>query len=109
MAGKVTFGILGLLAFIGSGNLKLDLGNKGEDMLKSPIARKLVVFAIAFLYTKDILVSVIVTVLYTFVVSVLLYEQDYQTAELVEDNNRILHELQGVSFNHPKQGYHTFM
>ena len=112
MASQVTLGLLGLLAFMGASNLRLDLGTKGEDLLKSPIARKIIVFAIAFLYTRNMVVSLIVTVVYVFIISVFLYEQDQPTAELVEDNNRLLHEihqdLQGVTFDAPRQGYHPF-
>ena len=112
MASQVTLGLLGLLAFMGASNLRLDLGTKGEDLLKSPIARKVIVFAIAFIYTRNIVVALIVTILYVFVISVFLYEQDEPTAELVEDNNRILqeiqNELQGVTFDAPKNGYHPF-
>lgn len=108
-ANKVTLGLLGLLAFIGSSNLKLDLGPKGEELIKSPKARKLIVFAIAYLYTRSIKVSLIVTIIYVFVVSVILYEQDTVTAELVEDNNKMLRDIHGVTFNRPAHRYSNYV
>lgn len=84
-ANKIILGILGILAFIGSNSVKLDMSPKGERFIKSPIVRKLVVFSIAYIYARNWIAAITVTLIYIFVIRVFLYEAERLEAKLVDN------------------------
>lgn len=79
----LALGALGIMAFIGSSRLNSDLGDRGRDLLDQFWVRKLIVFAIAYIYTRTLANALAITILYTFVVSVVLYEKEDIDAEFI--------------------------
>lgn len=81
---QVMVGIFGILALIGSANVKHDLSSKGEKLIKSTFISRLVLFSIAYVYTRNWIAATVVVVLYLFVFRVLLYEAEDLEARLVD-------------------------
>ena len=65
---KFLAGIAILLTNIGGRYLNLDLTKREEKFLQQPIVRRLLVFFVAFIATKDIVISIIITLLFIIVV-----------------------------------------
>jgi hypothetical protein len=66
---KYLLGLCMILFNLGSKYLTIDLSKRQERFLKHTLIRRLIVFAIFFVATRDILVSTVLTV--TFIVFVL--------------------------------------
>lgn len=73
---KTMSGLLGILAFIGSKHLALDLSPQAEEIIQSSFLRKLIVFAIAYINTKNIKTSILVVLIYIFLVHWILAEKE---------------------------------
>ena len=65
---KFLAGISILFSNLGGKYLGLDIDKKGEKFLSQPIVRRLIVFFIAFLASKDIITSLIITFLFIILV-----------------------------------------
>ena len=65
---KFLAGISILLTNLGGKYLGLDLDKKGEKFFQQPLVRRLLVFFVAFLASKDIVTSLIITFLFIIVV-----------------------------------------
>jgi len=72
---KFFIGIMMIVLNIGSKYIEIDLGKNHKQLLNNKIMRRILIFAIVFIATKDILISLIVTAV--FVILVLnLFNQD---------------------------------
>ena len=60
---KFLVGVAILMSNIGGRYLNLDLTKKEEKFLQQPLIRRLLVFFVAFIATRDIVVSIIITLL----------------------------------------------
>ena len=60
---KLVIGIIMLFMNIGSRYIELRFTN-GQEMILKNIAREILIFTISFVYTKDIIISLIITVLF---------------------------------------------
>ena len=68
-------GIMMIILNIGSKYIEIDLGKNHKQLLNNKIMRRILIFTIVFIATKDILISLIVTAV--FVILVLnLFNQD---------------------------------
>ena len=72
---KFFIGIMMIVLNIGSKYIEIDLGKNHKQLLNNKIMRRILIFTIVFIATKDILISLIVTAV--FVILVLnLFNQD---------------------------------
>ena len=72
---KFFIGIMMIVLNIGSKYIEIDLGKNHKQLLNNKILRRILIFTIVFIATKDILISLIVTAV--FVILVLnLFNQD---------------------------------
>jgi hypothetical protein len=65
---KFLVGVAILMSNVGGRYMSLDLTKKEEKILQTPIVRRTLVFFVAFIATRDIIVSVIITLLFIIVV-----------------------------------------
>lgn len=66
---RVFAGIVMILLNIGSKYISVDIGRTFDSILGNPIMRKIFVFTIVFTATRDIVISIILTVLFFILVS----------------------------------------
>lgn len=74
---KLLLGIVALISGVGSGQIANDLSDNSKDLIKHPIFLKLVIFCIVYLCTKDIRVSILVTIIYIIIVKIILADSHY--------------------------------
>lgn len=61
---KMFLGLAILLSNIGGRYIMMELGDREEEILKSPWFRRLVLLLMIFVATRDIVVSVVVTLIF---------------------------------------------
>lgn len=65
---KILLALAAIMVSIGSKHLKLDLDDDLEELLSTPWARRLIVFSLVFLSTKDVYLSGIVTLIFAIII-----------------------------------------
>ena len=65
---KFLAGVAILMSNIGGRYLNLDLTKKEEKFLQQPLTRRLLIFFVAFIATRDIVVSLIITLLFIIII-----------------------------------------
>lgn len=71
---KIMWGITMLVLNMGSKYIMADLGKAHEELMKKDYVKKIVLFSMFFVATRDMLTSFMLTVLYVIVVDGLLHE-----------------------------------
>jgi len=71
---RIIWGLTMLLMNLGARYISADLGKSHEKILKSQVVKKLIVFSLFFVATRDILTSFIMAILYIIVVDGILHE-----------------------------------
>lgn len=71
---KIMWGVTMILLNMGSKYIMADLGRAHEELLKQDYFKKLILFSMFFVATRDIITSFLLTVLYIIVVDGLLHE-----------------------------------
>lgn len=61
---KIFLGLAILLSNVGGRYISLELGEQEEKILQSPLFRRIVLFLMIFIATKDITVSVVITLIF---------------------------------------------
>lgn len=61
---KIFLGLAILLSNVGGRYITMELGEQEEKILQSPLLRRLILFLMIFVATKDITVSVVITLIY---------------------------------------------
>ena len=61
---KVALGVGILLANVGGRFIAMELGRVEEKLLASPIARRVVIFCVVFVATRDVAIAAVVTLLF---------------------------------------------
>lgn len=72
---KIMWGVTMLLLNIGGKYIVADLGKFQEKMLANEYFKKVILFSLFFVATRDILIAFLLTVLYTLVVNGILNEK----------------------------------
>lgn len=72
---RVVWGVTMLLLNMGSRFVAADLGKFHESVLSNEYVKKIIVFSMFFVATRDILTSFLLTVLYVLVIDGLLHEK----------------------------------
>lgn len=72
---KILWGVTMLMLNIGSRYVVGDLGKFHEYILASEITKKIIVFSMFFVATRDIITAFLLTVLYIFVIDGILHEK----------------------------------
>lgn len=75
MTAPFLLGVLVLLANVGSRFIVLELSRSQEEFLQGEVMRKLVIFAAAFVATRDVLTSLLLVGAFTAIVSGLFHEE----------------------------------
>jgi hypothetical protein len=91
---KLFAGLFMIAMNIGSRYIELKL-TKGQELLLKSVAREVLIFTIAFINTKDITVSIIITVLFIILANYLLNEESkynilpnkYKNLSLISEKN----------------------
>jgi len=65
---KLLAGTAILLTNIGSKYIGLEFSKKEDKMFQKPIVRRLIIFCVAFLATRDILISLMVCLIFIIIV-----------------------------------------
>ena len=85
---KYLYGVLMILLNMGSKYIEMDLVQKHKKFLSSKILRRLVIFTIAFIATRDIVASFIITAAFIIIVLNLFNdESDYSIVGKLDTNN----------------------
>ena len=85
---KYLYGVLMILLNMGSKYIEMDLVQKHKKFLSSKILRRLVIFTIAFIATRDIVASFIITAAFIIIVLNLFNdESDYSIIGKQLDTN----------------------
>jgi hypothetical protein len=61
---KIILGLAALLATVGSKYIRFELDDYCKDLLQKPFIRKLIVFSIVFWGTRDITISILITLIF---------------------------------------------
>jgi hypothetical protein len=72
---KILWGVTMLLLNVGSRYVVADLGKFHESILSNEYVKKIILFSMFFVATRDILTAFILTILYLFIVDGLLHEK----------------------------------
>lgn len=72
---KLIWGITMILMNVGSRYIITDMGRIHEKILSSEIVKKIIIFSMFFVATRDILTAFMLTVSYTFIVDGILHEK----------------------------------
>lgn len=111
---KVAAGISMLLLNCGSRYIVGDLGKFHQDVLSNEYVKKIILFAMFFVGTRDILIAFLLTVLYIFVVDGLFnekkkyciipnkYKKKYLQQQVLIDNTQYLQAKEIIN-NYEKQ------
>lgn len=76
---KYFISLAAVFVFLGSRELALQMGNTCNHIFKSHIVKKLTLFSIMFLYTRDIPKSLVVTIILIFIFSDIFFkDSDHQ-------------------------------
>lgn len=67
---KLGMAALGLFVSLGSKHIKDDVNDVFETMLSNIVFRRLLVFAVAYTYSSDILSSIIVTIMFIMILKI---------------------------------------
>ena len=94
---KLLAGFVMIAMNIGSRYIDLKL-TKGQELLLKNIAREVLIFTIVFINTKDIVISIIITVIFTIMANFLLNEESkynilpskYKQLNLISNNDKIV-------------------
>jgi len=71
---KILVGFALILINVGSKYISYDLPKTLDNIFKHSLLRKIVVFSIVFISTRDIKISLLITLLYILLFSILLHE-----------------------------------
>lgn len=71
---KILWGITMLLLNVGSKHIVADLGISQENLLKNEIIKKVIVFSMFFVATRDIIISFVLTALYIILIDGIFHE-----------------------------------
>tara|TARA_Y200000002_G_C22638473_1_gene645805 strand:+ start:697 stop:1083 length:387 start_codon:yes stop_codon:yes gene_type:complete len=82
---KVFAGILMILMNLGSKYIALELSETQEEFLSNIVIRRIVVFVVAFIATRDIIISLILTAVFILLVSGLF--NDNSNLCIIKKNN----------------------
>ena len=72
---KLTMGLLMILLNIGSKYVDLGFSKTQEQLLKTGISREILIFAISFTATRDIMVSLIITAAFFVLAEIIFHEE----------------------------------
>jgi hypothetical protein len=72
---KLVWGLTMLMMNLGARYIAADMGASHEIILNNHIAKKLIVFSLFFVATRDIPISVLMTILYVIVIDGLLHDK----------------------------------
>ena len=72
---KVVWGVTMLLLNVGSRYIVADLGKFHESILTNEYVKKIILFSMFFVATRDIITAFLLTILYIFVIDGLLHEK----------------------------------
>jgi uncharacterized membrane protein (DUF485 family) len=72
---KIMWGVTMLLLNLGGKYIVADLGKFQEKMLANEYFKKVILFSLFFVATRDILIAFLLTVLYTLIVNGILHEK----------------------------------
>ena len=96
---KVFAGILMILMNLGSKYISLELSETQEEFLSNTIIRRIVVFVVAFIATRDIIISLVLTGVFILLVSGLfndnsdlciIKKHNPQTKIITKDDNIVM-------------------
>lgn len=82
---RVLLGCAALLANIGGKYIALELNQSCKNLLSRPIVRKLVIFSILFIMTRDIKFSIMLTVGFIVVTKGFMYMSDDDDNDTCEE------------------------
>jgi len=71
---RIIWGLTMLLMNLGARYISADLGKSHEKILKSQIVKKLIVFSLFFVATRDVLTAFLMAILYIVIVDGILHE-----------------------------------
>jgi hypothetical protein len=71
---KIFAGIMMIILNIGSKYISLNLSPSQEAFLKNSVARQILIFAVAFIGTKDLITSLALTAVFTIITGFLFHE-----------------------------------
>lgn len=72
---KIVWGLTMLLLNLGSRFIVADLGKFHESLLTNEFVKKIILFSMFFVATRDIITAFLLTILYMFVIDGLLHEK----------------------------------
>lgn len=72
---KLLWGLSMLLLNIGSRFVVADLGVAHEKILSSQIVKKIIVFSLFFVATRDVIISFVLTLIYIIIIDGILHER----------------------------------
>jgi len=71
---RVIWGLTMLLMNLGARYISADLGKSHEKILQSQVVKKLIIFSLFFVATRDILLSFLLSILYVIIIDGILHE-----------------------------------
>jgi hypothetical protein len=71
---KVFAGVMMIILNIGSKYISLNLSPSQEAFLRNSVARQILIFAVAFIGTKDFIISLALTAIFTIITGFLFHE-----------------------------------
>jgi len=69
------FGLMMIILNLGSRYISLDLTSNQEKLLSSLLMRKITLFSIVFMATRDFIISIILTIIFSLFIITFLHEQ----------------------------------
>lgn len=71
---RLIWGLTMLLMNLGAKYLSADLGKAHEKLLNNALTKKMIIFSLFFVATRDIILSFLLTILYVVIIDGLLHE-----------------------------------
>ena len=91
---KYFIGVMMIILNLGSKNLINELSNRQINLFNSTIIRKIIIFTIVFIATKDIYVSLIITFFFIIFINFILNEESiFGLISPIDSNKKISREM----------------
>ena len=108
---KVVWGVTMLLLNVGSRYIVADLGKFHESILTNEYVKKIILFSMFFVATRDIITAFLLTILYIFVIDGLLHEKrkfcivpnKYKTSQIVDEKQYLEAKQKVLIFEQEKE------
>ena len=108
---KIVWGVTILLLNVGSRYIVADLGKFHESILTNEYVKKIILFSMFFVATRDILTAFLLTILYIFVIDGLLHEKrkfcivpnKYKTFQTVDEKQYLEAKQKILIFEQEKE------